>query len=83
MALIGMPEAAKRANVSPTSIRRALANAGVPLVEINAKAKAVEESDLQAFMERRASSGYAGTGRPPGAKNKTPRKKGAGPDAAP
>ena len=79
MTLIGMPEAARRAGVSPTSIRRALMNAGVALVEINAKAKAVEETDLQAFMESRAKIGYPGghRGRPRGAKNKpTPKPEG-------
>ena len=73
MSLIGMPEAARRSGVSPTSIRRALANAGVPLVEINAKAKAVEEADLAAFIAKRAENGYAGFGRPRGAKNKQAR----------
>ena len=65
-----MPEAARRAGVTPTSIRRALANADVPLTQINAKAIAVEASDLDAFMARRQSEGYAGKGRPRGAKNK-------------
>jgi hypothetical protein len=65
-----MPEAARRANVSATSIRRSLANAGISLVEINAKAKAVDESDLEVFLETRKHVGYTGTGRPRGAKNK-------------
>lgn len=60
--LIGMPEAARRLGVSSTSARRALLNAGVPLVHINARALAVSERDLAALVASRA--GYAGRGRP-------------------
>ena len=42
----------------------------VPLVRINAKALAVEEADLTAFIERRGES--PGAGRPRGAKKKGP-----------
>jgi hypothetical protein len=34
-------------------LRRSLVNAGVPLVRINAKALAVEETDLAAHLARR------------------------------
>lgn len=70
-----MPEAARRAGVTPTSIKRALANASVPLIRINAKAIAVEDSDLEAFMACRQRQGYLGKGRPRGAKNK-PKEQG-------
>ena len=60
--LIGMPEAGKRLGVSGDSTRRALLNAGVRLVRINARALAVEEQDLHAFMASRAT--YQGKGRP-------------------
>lgn len=62
MALIGMPDAGRRLGVAPDSARRALVNAAVPLVRINARAWAVDESDLQVFINRRA--GYKGRGRP-------------------
>ncbi len=68
MTLIGMPEAARRAGVSRNSIKRALDNAGIPLVEINGKAFAVEDSDLATFIAARGVS--PGRGRPAGAKNK-------------
>ncbi len=50
-------------------VRRALQGAGVAFVEINPKAFAVEEADLEAFLAKRP-EGYTGRGRPPGAKNK-------------
>ena len=68
MTLIGMPEAAKRAGMTPSGIRVALMNAGVSLTRINAKAIAVDETDLAAFVESRGES--PGRGRPQGAKNK-------------
>ncbi len=59
-----MPEAARRLGYTTTnSALRALQNGGVPLVRINARAWAVEETDLQEFMSQR--EGYTGTGRPP------------------
>lgn len=67
-ALLGMPDAAARLGVSADSARRALLNAGAPLVRINGKAWAIEEGDLLAFIENRAS--YKGRGRPKGAKGK-------------
>jgi hypothetical protein len=67
MTLIGMPEAGKRAGVSAASILRSLRNAEVPLVAINGKAFAVEETDLQSFLTKRGDYKF---GRPPGAKNK-------------
>jgi hypothetical protein len=71
MALLGMPDAAKRIGVSSgNTARRALQNAGVPLVEINKRAMAVEESDLEAFIEARA--GYSGFGRPKKSEKATP-----------
>lgn len=55
--------------VSFRSAKRALKNANVPLVAINERALAVEETDLDAFLATRP-DGYTGRGRPPGAKNK-------------
>lgn len=49
-------------------IRRALMNAGVGLTRINAKAIAVDEAELAAFVARRGES--PGRGRPLGAKNR-------------
>ncbi len=66
--LIGMPEAARRAGMTPDGLRRSLMNAGVSLTRINAKAIAVEEVELAAFVERRGKS--PGRGRPQGAKNR-------------
>jgi hypothetical protein len=58
-----MPEAAKRMKIaSGNSARRALQNAGVPLVRINGRAMAIEEADLDAFIKQRAD--YSGFGRP-------------------
>jgi hypothetical protein len=68
MTLIGMPDVAKRMGVSVKSAKRTLKNAQVPLVAINSRALAVEEDDLAAFLAER--SGYAGRGRPGGARNK-------------
>jgi hypothetical protein len=48
-----MPEAAKRSGMTSDGVRRSLTNAGVPLVRINAKAWAVEETDLAAHLARR------------------------------
>lgn len=67
--LIGMPEAARRAGMTSDGIRRALMNAGVNLTRINAKAIAVDEADLAAFVSRRGER--PGRGRPLGAKNRT------------
>lgn len=75
-----MPEAARRAGVSRSSIKRSLENEGFTLVQINERAFAVEEADLAAYIEKRGRN--PGAGRPPGAKNKMPRDRGAGPDAA-
>ena len=59
--LIGMSEAAKRLGLgSTTAVRELLKRNSVPLVEIHARAYAVEESDLEAFMKVRR-----GRGRPP------------------
>jgi len=68
MTLIGMPEAARRAGMTPDGIRRALMNAGVRLTRINAKAVAVDESALADFVRGRGVS--PGRGRPLGAKNR-------------
>jgi len=61
MTLIGMAEAAKRAGVATGSIRRALRNAGVQLVQISANAYAVDEADLARFLAER---GELRVGRP-------------------
>ena len=66
--LIGMPEAARRAGASRSSIKRTLENGGVPIVQINGKAHAVEEGDLAVFLASRP-EGYR-KGRPAGSKNK-------------
>ena len=68
MSLIGMPEAGRRAGMTPSGIRVALMNAGIALTRINEKAIAVDEADLAAFVARRGES--PGRGRPQGAKNK-------------
>jgi len=60
--LLGMPEAGRRLGMTGNNARRALANAGVPLVKINERAFAVEEKDLETFMQARAT--YRGRGRP-------------------
>lgn len=61
--LVGMPDAAKRLGLSNgDSARRALRNAGIPLVQINQKAFAVDEDALAAFVQKRAE--YRGMGRP-------------------
>ena len=60
--LIGIPEAGRRLGVSTDSARRALLNAGVELVQINDRALAVEETDLEEFAKTRES--YGGRGRP-------------------
>ncbi len=62
--MIGMPEAGKRIGLSGRSAKRALRDAGITLHAINARALAVEESDLNAFIASRA--GYSGRGRPKG-----------------
>jgi hypothetical protein len=60
-----MPEAARRAGFTTTNtVQRALRNAGVALVQINSRALAVEEADLNRFMEERSRAGYSGRGRP-------------------
>lgn len=63
-----MPEAGRRLGLSSRSAKRALREAGITLHHINARALAVEESDLEALIAKR--QGYTGRGRPPGAKNK-------------
>ena len=63
-----MPEAGRRAGMTPDGVRRSLMNAGVNLIRINAKAIAVDEADLAAFVEKRGES--PGRGRPQGAKNR-------------
>ncbi len=72
MQLIGMPEAGRRLGVSSDSARRALANAGVQMLRVNARAWAVSEKDLKTFMESRAD--YAGRGRPRRLVKAGPRK---------
>lgn len=67
MELLGMPEAARRMGVSTLSARRALLNAGVPLIKINERAYAIKEEDLTAFIAARQAVGYSGRGRPRGA----------------
>lgn len=63
-----MPEAGRRAGMTSDGVRRALMNAGVALTRINAKAIAVDETALAAFVAKRGES--PGRGRPTGAKNK-------------
>lgn len=48
-------------------------DSGVNLIRINAKALAVEETDLEEFIKKRGQS--PGRGRPPGAKNKAKEPK--------
>lgn len=57
-----MGEAAKRLGVTSNSARRALQQAGVPLVAISSRAYVVDEVDLQAFIER--VGGQRSKGRP-------------------
>ena len=74
MALIGMSEAARRMGLSnATSARRSLQNAGVRLEAIHARAFAVEESDLEAYIQKRAAMGGFTPGRPEGIH--TPKRK--------
>ena len=60
-----MTEAGKRLGVTSNSARRALQNAGVPLVAVTARTYVVSEEDFEAFATQR--QGYAGRGRPLGA----------------
>lgn len=53
MGLIGMTEAGRRLGVTSNSARRALQNADVPLTIISARSYAVDETDLQAFIDKR------------------------------
>lgn len=53
MALIGMTDAAKRAGTTSAGILRSLQRAQVPLVKIGARTLAVEESDLEAYLQSR------------------------------
>ena len=70
-----MSEAARRMGVSnATSARRSLQNAGVGLVAIHARAYAVEETDLQTYMVKRAAAGGFGPGRPDGIHTKKRKK---------
>jgi hypothetical protein len=62
MPLIGMSEAGKRTGYTPAAVRRLLQSDGVALVPITARAYAVEESDLEAFILRRGVN--PGPGRP-------------------
>lgn len=73
MTLIGMPEAAARLGYSDgDSVKRALENAGYPLVKINARAWAVEGKHVEAFKAARGT--VVSPGRPKGARNKkTPK----------
>lgn len=64
MALIGMPEAARRLGVHPDAAKRTLVNAGVALVQINAKAYAVEEAAVARLIAEREARGIRGRGRP-------------------
>jgi hypothetical protein len=71
-----MPAAGEKMGISGDSAKRALARAGVPLVQINSRAYAVEERDLKRFIEQREAAGYSGRGRPPGSfKVTSPRSK--------
>lgn len=76
MALIGMPDAGKELGISPTNAKRTLESAGIALVQINGKAWAVEEKDLQAFKSvfRKRMKGYSGRGRPKEPKNENESK---------
>jgi hypothetical protein len=69
MALIGMPAVAIKMGISFRSAKRALKNADVPLVVINARALAVEDTELASFLAKRPAN-YSGRGRPQGARNK-------------
>lgn len=62
MPLIGMSEAGKRAGYTAAAIRRLLQSEGVTLVPITARAFAVEESELEAFVDRKGTN--PGPGRP-------------------
>jgi hypothetical protein len=53
MVLIGMAEAARRAGTTVDGIRNGLRNAHFPLVEISARALAVEEANLEAYIQQR------------------------------
>jgi hypothetical protein len=64
MELLGMPEAARRMGVSTLSARRALLNAGVPLIRVNERAYAVTAENFAAFLAARQAVGYKGRGRP-------------------
>jgi len=56
--LIGMSEAAKRLGLSGATPARVLLQRNqVPLVDIHARAYAVEVADLEAFMRRRRPRG--------------------------
>lgn len=56
--LIGMSEAAKRLQVVNANVARTLLQRNnIPLVQIHARAYAVEESDLAAFMKVRRGRG--------------------------
>ena len=66
MPLIGMSEAGKRTGYSAAALRRLLQSDGVPLVPITARAFAIEEADLEAFIARRGTN--PGPGRPRGSK---------------
>lgn len=57
-----MPDAAQRIGYTSDGLRRTLIQAGVALVRIHAKAVAVEEADLDAFLGLRRN--YIGRGRP-------------------
>lgn len=62
MPLLGMSEAGKRTGYSPAALRRLLQSGGVALVPITARAFAVTEADLEAFIRRNGSN--PGPGRP-------------------
>lgn len=72
MALIKMGQAARRAAVGSTNtIRRALQAAGIPLVTLSPGAYAVEEADLDRFLQERKEAKAAGV---PDAAAKAPKK---------
>jgi hypothetical protein len=62
MALIGIPEAALRMGITHGGARAALKNAAVTLVKINERALAVEEAEVQKYIEERG--GVVRVGRP-------------------
>jgi hypothetical protein len=72
MALLKMGTAARRAGAGSTkTIRRALVDAGIPLVEPEPGVWSVEEADLERFLRERPDRSAEPAKKP--AKKKTPK----------